>query len=69
MAAKAEEVFQSEPKVVNKPRKSVLGLIVLVAVYVLSPIDLLPEALIGPLGFLDDAALVTFLVRKILKRQ
>jgi uncharacterized membrane protein YkvA (DUF1232 family) len=34
-------------------------------VYLLSPIDLLPEALLGPLGLVDDMVIVTVLATEL----
>lgn len=41
--------------------------VLIVIVYVVSPIDVLPEALLGPLGYFDDA-LVTIAAVALLKR-
>lgn len=38
-----------------------LGLMVAAAGYVISPIDLLPEGVLGPLGLADDAAVLAWL--------
>ncbi len=35
--------------------------------YFISPIDLLPEALIGPLGYLDDVALAAYVINSVMK--
>ena len=35
---------------------------VLSAMYLISPVDLMPEALMGPLGLLDDAAVIPILL-------
>ena len=35
--------------------------------YFVSPIDLLPEAVIGPLGYLDDVALAAYVINSVLK--
>lgn len=35
---------------------------ILLLIYVLSPIDLLPELVLGPIGFVDDAFAIFFLV-------
>ena len=42
--------------------KGVVKLIILgiVVLYVVSPIDLLPEAFLGPIGFIDDIAVMLF---------
>jgi len=42
-----------------------LSLLIGTIVYVVSPIDLLPEAVLGPVGYLDDAFLVKWLVESI----
>ena len=34
--------------------------------YYISPLDLLPEIIVGPLGFIDDVALGAFVLRKII---
>ena len=44
----------------------ILG-IVLCCIYIISPVDLLPEMFFGPLGFLDDAAVLAFMVSLIKK--
>lgn len=38
--------------------------ILLMAVYTLSPIDLLPEIVLGPLGLIDDFAVALNIVRQ-----
>jgi uncharacterized membrane protein YkvA (DUF1232 family) len=46
------------------------ALMVAIIVYVLSPIDFVPEAVLGPLGFLDDVAIVVFpLLLRIFAKQ
>jgi len=35
-----------------------LGILVFMILYVISPIDLIPEALLGPLGLFDDLIVV-----------
>ncbi len=42
--------------------KGIMKLIVLgvMFLYVVSPIDLLPEAVLGPIGLIDDLAVVVF---------
>lgn len=34
--------------------------------YYISPVDLLPEIILGPLGFIDDVALGAFVLKKII---
>ncbi|MGH1362844.1 MAG: YkvA family protein [Calditrichia bacterium] len=59
---KTEKIEQEE-----KP-KSIWGILILTILYLVSPIDLLPEALLGPLGFIDDAALFAYLIKRFLQR-
>jgi len=35
--------------------------------YFISPIDLLPELLFGPLGYLDDVALAAYVINSVMK--
>jgi uncharacterized membrane protein YkvA (DUF1232 family) len=44
---------------VDAKSKALLGLAI---AYFLSPIDLMPEALLGPIGFLDDALLAAYAI-------
>lgn len=37
--------------------------IILILIYLFSPIDILPEAILGPLGLVDDAAAVWLLIK------
>ena len=37
-------------------------------IYLFSPIDILPEAVLGPLGLVDDAAAIALLIRILLKK-
>lgn len=39
--------------------------VILLAIYTLSPFDVLPEAVLGPLGLLDDGIAVAALLRQI----
>ncbi len=34
--------------------------------YFISPIDLLPEALLGPIGYLDDVALAAYVINSVM---
>ena len=36
--------------------------------YFISPIDLVPEALLGPLGYLDDVALAAYVINSVMKK-
>lgn len=42
-----------------------LKYILLLAIYALSPIDILPEAILGPLGLIDDGIAVSGLIRMV----
>ena len=44
------------------------GKLVFAIGYFISPIDLLPEMLIGPAGFLDDVALAAWVIRSMLDK-
>lgn len=35
--------------------------------YFISPIDLFPEAILGPLGYLDDVALAAYVINSVMK--
>ena len=39
----------------------------LVVAYFISPIDLIPEAVVGPIGYLDDVALSAGLLNKMME--
>jgi uncharacterized membrane protein YkvA (DUF1232 family) len=44
---------------------SVKGKITLVIAYIINPLDLLPELMIGPGGFLDDVVLAVYLLNSL----
>ena len=44
---------------------SVKGKITLVIAYIINPLDLLPELIIGPGGFLDDVVLAVYLLNSL----
>ena len=48
-------------------RKIIILGIVLCCLYIISPVDLLPEIVVGPLGFIDDAAVLAFMISLIKK--
>lgn len=48
--------------------KTKLIKIAIILIYLLSPIDILPEAVLGPLGLVDDAAAIALLIRILLKK-
>lgn len=37
--------------------------IIVILIYLLSPVDLLPEAVLGPMGLMDDAAALFLLIK------
>ena len=45
------------------------GILGVAALYMISPIDLLPEALLGPLGLVDDLAFVVLALQKMKESQ
>lgn len=42
--------------------------LILAIAYFISPIDLLPEAILGPIGYLDDLALSAYVLNSIINR-
>lgn len=50
-----------DPQVSAADKAKLAGVIV----YFISPIDLVPEAIIGPVGYVDDLALVAFALNSI----
>ena len=42
--------------------------IAIILIYLFSSIDILPEAVLGPLGLVDDAAAIALLIRILLKK-
>ena len=48
--------------------KTKLIKIAIILIYLCSPIDILPEAVLGPLGLVDDAAAIALLIRILLKK-
>lgn len=42
-----------------------LKYVLLFAIYTLSPFDLLPEGILGPIGLLDDGIVVAGLIRQV----
>lgn len=41
------------------------GKLIAAVIYILSPFDLLPEAILGPIGFIDDAVVIGFVLLTI----
>jgi uncharacterized membrane protein YkvA (DUF1232 family) len=39
--------------------------VILFALYAFSPVDLLPEAVLGPIGLLDDGIVVAGMIRQV----
>lgn len=52
----------SDPEVPKKHKVQLGGAIV----YFISPLDLMPDLLLGPVGFLDDIALAAFVLNNLL---
>lgn len=48
-------------------RKIIILGIVFCCLYIISPVDLLPEMVAGPSGFIDDAAVLAFMISLIKK--
>ncbi len=48
--------------------KTKLIKIAIILINLFSPIDILPEAVLGPLGLVDDAAAIALLIRILLKK-
>lgn len=48
--------------------KTKLIKIAIILIYLFSPIDILPETVLGPLGLVDDAAAIALLIRILLKK-
>ncbi len=62
------DIFYLLTKLVRDPDVPSSKKIKLVSViaYFISPIDLLPEAILGPVGYLDDVALAAYVLNDIL---
>jgi len=56
---------RAEPVRRMAPWKRII-IVVLAIAYILSPLDLLPEALLGPLGWLDDLGVLAWAARQVL---
>lgn len=48
--------------------KTKLVKIVLILIYLFSPVDILPEAILGPMGLVDDAAAIGLLIKILLSK-
>ena len=42
-----------------------LKYIILLAIYAISPFDILPEAILGPVGLIDDGIVIAGIIRQI----
>lgn len=42
--------------------------VIVILVYLLSPVDILPEAVLGPLGLIDDGAALLLLIKVLLTK-
>lgn len=54
--------LSTDPDVPAKEKVKLVG----VLAYFISPIDLIPEAVFGPVGFIDDVALAAFVLNALL---
>jgi uncharacterized membrane protein YkvA (DUF1232 family) len=63
-AAKANAGANAQPLKSNGKMKRI-AIIVLTLIYVLSPLDLLPEAFLGPIGWLDDLGVLAWAARQV----
>jgi len=52
-------------KDVSISSKALLGMAI---AYFISPADLIPEAILGPIGFVDDIAVAAFVLNKIINK-
>ncbi len=66
-----EEIIEIDAQPVGGNKKSSMKsniAILLAILYIISPIDLLPEFLFGPIGLIDDAAVLTYLMKLLYDR-
>lgn len=52
----------------SRMNKTKLLKIVVILIYLFSPIDILPEAVLGPLGLVDDTAAIWLLIKILLAK-
>jgi uncharacterized membrane protein YkvA (DUF1232 family) len=66
----APDFFYLLFKLVQEPQIENKGKLLLAAAiaYFISPLDLLPEAILGPVGYLDDIALAAFALNSIINK-
>ncbi len=50
-----------DPEVPPK-QKAILGVVI---AYIISPIDLIPEGIVGPVGYVDDIALAAYAINQL----
>lgn len=50
-------------------KKTKLLKIIIILIYLLSPVDLLPEFVLGPLGLVDDVAAVILLIKLLTNKK
>ncbi len=64
-----EEVIEINPEEMDEPKsKNLTALIILGILYIISPIDLIPESIFGPIGLIDDAAVLAYLIKRLYDR-
>jgi len=49
---------------ISKPIKKIIkyGILLLAFLYIIFPVDLLPEALLGPIGYIDDLVAMILII-------
>lgn len=64
----APDLFVLLARLMKDPRVSakVKGIAALAVAYFISPVDVIPEILTGPLGFLDDVVVAVFTLKRIM---
>lgn len=66
-----EEIIEIEAEPVDDKQKNSMKstiAILLAILYIISPIDIIPEFLFGPVGLIDDAAVLAYLMKLLYDR-
>ena len=66
-----EEIIEIEAEPVDDKQKNSMKstiAILLAILYIISPIDIIPEFLFGPVGLIDDAAALAYLMKLLYDR-
>lgn len=64
MNQEIEATAKADSKQRKRTKRNWIVIMLLALLYIISPIDLLPEGLIGPGGYADDAMLLAYLLKK-----